>query len=184
MKKLKYLIYFSICFLTTSCSINGNFQGLFSYYKKTVKDNPNLIDKSPASICETRLAMAHNVIIANGIKLKQCVNRSANVLVYVWSPNCKSGYCYSLNAIQTKCDEKNIELYIVAEYYDGKKMQLDYHLRRSIIGIDTKYYKTNLTSKYLSKFINDLTSKSDIHNRFLYFTNGILSKSFDSIDSI
>ena len=89
--------------------------------------------------------------------------------------------------MQSTCDLKNIELYIVAEYYDSEKMKIKYNIKRPIIGIDTEYYKTSLTSKYVNRFLNDIDSNikwNDFSNRCLYFENGKFIKSYESIYSV
>jgi hypothetical protein len=73
----------------------------------------------------------------------------------------------------------------VAEYYDTEKMEMKYDIVNPIFGIDVKYYKSSLTSKYLSKFIYDLIEKEDIsNNRYFYFEEGNFINSYNSIDLI
>ena len=60
-----------------------------------------------------------------------------------------------------------------------------YNIEEPIIAIDTKYYKSNLTSIYLKKFIADLTSKTNIQNkRFLLFKKGQFVNSYDSFEDL
>ena len=75
-------------------------------------------------------------------------------------------------------------MFIVAEYYDTEKMEVIYKIERPIYGIDTEYYRTNLTSKYLSKLRRELTNTSDMNGHFLYFYNGRFIKSFRDIEEI
>ena len=69
-----------------------------------------------------------------------------------------SKVCIPLNVIQEICNKKNIQLYIVAEYYDLELMNKEYNISSPILGIDTDYYKTNLTSKYVKNFIKDINA--------------------------
>ncbi|MVO09157.1 hypothetical protein GOQ30_08280 [Flavobacterium sp. TP390] len=78
----------------------------------------------------------------------------------------------------------NLDLYIVAEYYDVELMDNDYNLNNPIFGIDTEFYKTNLTDKYLKKFIVDLTDQYSFYDRFYLFENGEYKSMFKSIENL
>jgi len=108
------------------------------------------------------------------------------VLVYKWSPKCRSKFCLSLNLLQNICDELGIELFVVVEYYDLFLMEKSYHIKSPILGINTSYYKSNLTSKYSKRFYNDLTNKKYVskdYNRLFYFENGNFIKTIHSIEN-
>lgn len=162
-----------------SCSINISFQGLTSYYNKTKSESPNLLIKlkDSATLCDTEYTDSIKIIVTDGRRLRNCIKQYDNLIIYFWSPRCKSKSCLSLESIQNYCYENGIELFIVAEYYDSNYMRINYNLKRPILGIDTKYYRTNLTSKYLKLFIYDLTSTKDIYEDYLYFNNGKYIKS-------
>lgn len=124
------------------------------------------------------------VYLTNGKELKECMAAFDDAIVFIWQPYCHGQFCYSLNALQERCSEKHIELYIVAEYYDNAKMKMNYTINRPIYGIDTKYYKTNLTSKYLSKFLVELTGTDQMKGNFVRFKKGEFSSSFKSIEEL
>jgi hypothetical protein len=66
-------------------------------------------------------------------------------------------------------------------------MSKNYTIDHPIMGIDVKYYKTNITSKYLEKFILDLTNHSnnyDNYGNFLCFNKGKFERTFNDIDDI
>jgi hypothetical protein len=169
---MKFLLIF-ISLLFAGCSIQGSFRGLYSYYNKTKKENPNLLSHLNASdaVCDLTEKSTPQVYVINGIALKKCLSGLENALVYVWKPNCKSALCYPIEVIQQKCGTKNIDLFIVAEYYDAAQMNHAYDLSRPIFGIDTKFYGSNLTNKYLSRFIRDLTGRKDSTDTFYYHFN-------------
>ena len=170
--------------MLNSCRYNGTLQGLFSYYEKTKSKNPDLLvsPNSKISICEIEKTETPKIYITDGLKLKECIKNYDNLIIYVWSPKCRSKLCYSLNALQQICDFNHIELIIVSEYYDSELMQVNYEIKKPIFGIDTEYYKTNLTSKYLSKFIFDLTLQQNVNGRLLHFKKGVFLKATDSIN--
>lgn len=186
MKKNLYLLLFLI-FLFSSCSVNGGFEGLYSYYSKTKSKNPNLFFKpnNNDSICKIKNnELKYKIIIINGLDLKKCISNNKSSLIYLWSPKCKSKICYPLEIIQTFCNSKNIDLYIVAEYYNLEQMEVNYSISKPIFGIDVNYYKTSLTKKYTKKFLDDLKSDSNTLNRYFYFKNGSFIKSYDSMYDI
>jgi hypothetical protein len=63
-------------------------------------------------------------------------------------------------------------------------MQISYKINKPISGIDVEYYNSDRTSKYLSKFIYDLTLRSNIPGRLIYFEDGVFKRSFESIEEI
>jgi len=185
MKKSTFLGIIVLMFCTT-CSIKGSFQGLYSYYSKTKSEAPQLLIVPDTStlLCEISKSDTPRIVVINGSILKECIKANKKAVVYLWAPKCKGKFCYSLNFLQQKCDAKGVALYIVAEYYDTQLMQINHKISKPISGIDVEYYNSSKTSKYLSKFIYDLTSRSDMAGRFIYFEDGIFKKSFESIEEI
>lgn len=180
-----YIFFIVIICLCNSCSIKGSFRGLYSYYQKTKSQKPDLLVKPTQVICEIKNTDIPKVYVINGKELLECLKSYPESIVYIWASRCRSKFCYPLNIIQQKCDKKNIALFIVAEYYDGELMDINYKIKKPIFGIDTEYYNTNLTSSYVSKFIYDLTFiKKTNDSRFLYFVNDTFKKSFDDINEI
>jgi len=185
---MKRVILFTIAALVfvSACTIQGSFQGLSSYYSQTKSKNPGLLLRpdDSISICKIRKPDSARVYIINGNILRDCVTKKDKAIIYIWAPKCKSRFCYSLNSVQQKCDLKNIELFIVAEYYDNELMQINYKTEHPVFGIDVEYYNSNTTSRYLSGFIYDLTSEEDVKGRFIYLENGLFKKAFDFIEEI
>jgi hypothetical protein len=159
---------------------------MFSYYKKTKGLNNELFEEvnSEINLSNIKTGGVPKIIITNGAVLKECMQQIENGLVYLWSPKCSSKICYPLDVIQKECNNYGLELFIVAEYYDNELMNKNYNIDRPILGIDISYYKTNLTSKYLSKFIEDLTLQKDINDKFIFLKNGSFTKSFENIGDI
>lgn len=169
-----HVFYLPIVILFSCIKIQGELKGLYSYYDKTDKMYPGLLIKPLAgvSLCAVPSTKNSKVIIANGAQLKTCVENYKHAVVYVWSPLCSGAQCYAINVVQRQCNSKGLELFIVAEYYDGKSMEADYETDHPIFGIDTQFYRTSLTKRYLSKFFYDLTGEKNEHMRFIHFKNG------------
>lgn len=189
MKK-HYLIYIVSFFLFSSCAIRINLKGLYGYYQKTKTESPHLLYKVTDldSVSKNkRDSLNTKVLVVNGKTLKKYFEKNKKALIFIWGPRCSSQICFPPEILQSTCDSKNIELYIVAEYYDSEKMKINYNIKRPILGIDTEYYKTNLTSKYVKRFLDDIDPNSkwnDSSNRCLYFENGKFIKSYESVYSV
>ncbi|MFC6269598.1 hypothetical protein [Frigoriflavimonas asaccharolytica] len=178
IKKPIFYLFTSLSMI--SCQINGNFKGLYSYYETTRKQNPNLFIKNEGNICS--LPNCQNVYITNGKQLSNCLKNKEKSLIYIWGPKCTSKICIPLDIVQKICTKKNIKLYIVAEYYDSEMMDKKYNIEYPIFGIDTEYYKTNVTKKYLNSFLNDLSAEIQVENRYLYFEEGKFVKSYEDLN--
>ena len=179
--------YFLLFFIISSCSFNGSFGGLVSCYKKTNSANPDLISavSDNVNLCELSISDTPKVYSINGLRLRDCLNDYNKSIVYIWQPNCSGSFCVSLELVQLFCNTNEIELFIVADYYDNKKMNIVYDIDHPIFGIDVKYYKSNFTSKYRRKFVNDLTNIKNVENNmFFLFENNTLVDYNYSIDSL
>lgn len=182
----RIIIYLYLAILLSSCSIHGSFQGLYSYYDQVNTNIPHILMHTDApDLCALYNSTEPRVYIINGLQLKRCVKEQKNAIVYIWKPNCHAGFCYSLNALQKKCDSLHTELFIVAEYYDEQMMKIPYSIKRPIFAIDTRYYKSDKTSKYRSRFFADMESPAGKgKGHIMYFQNGVYIKSVHNIDSL
>ncbi|MFN8274764.1 MAG: hypothetical protein U0X58_07785 [Flavobacteriaceae bacterium] len=180
------LYYLLLILLLNSCAIKGNLAGLYSYYHKMQQQKPSLYvaPGQIASVCDIQKTTEPKIYVVNGLEVKKCLSLYPKALVYIWSPRCKSKICLPPELLQSKCTAKKLELFMVAEYYDNAQMDVDYRINRPILGIDTQYYHSDLTSHYLSKFIDDLGAKSSNNNRCLYFENGHFVQDYNFVDDI
>ncbi|WP_297334058.1 hypothetical protein [Flavobacterium sp.] len=180
MKKNSLLAFIVICLLfsTVSCiSVKApEIVGFVSKYKKTDKKYPGLLIKTNPgeAVCNLTTAETPKVYIINGLQLKDCLKDYKKAIVYIWDPHCASEQCISPTLLQQYCNEQDTELFVVAEYYDGKEMAQFYDINHPIFGIDTEYYKTNFTDRYTRLFSEDLAIKAakDSYSRMHYFENG------------
>ncbi|MCC7467032.1 MAG: hypothetical protein IT261_12220 [Saprospiraceae bacterium] len=161
------VILFMLSFI--SCSINGSFQGLYSYYDKTNMRAPYLIQKPASPLCNLIQPDTPVVYAINGMELKNCLAQFEKSLVYIWRPKCTSDICVSPKDLQKFCQSNNIELFIVAEYYDYENMTLNFPIKRPIFGVDCEYYSTHLTQKYVSMFLTDLIGEKTTYQEKQFF---------------
>ncbi|MBV6443444.1 MAG: hypothetical protein EPGJADBJ_05192 [Saprospiraceae bacterium] len=183
---LPLLISHIVIITLSTCSINGSFQGLYSYYDKTVKISPTLIKKPQGSVCALLQSDSAIIYSINGKELKPCIEQFEKSIVYIWRPKCHSSICISPINMQEYCNKNRIELFIIAEYYDYSNMILNPPIKRPIFGIDCDYYSTNLTKKYISKFLIDLTGEeiTEESNYFYLFGNGCLIDKSKSLEDL
>jgi hypothetical protein len=178
-------LLFMTLLLASACSIHGNMKGLYSYYDQTASLNPGLIRASnAASACAFEPGDSARVYLTTASFLQSCLKDQQEAVVFIWQPNCHGSHCYSIRRLQELCREKHIDFYVVAEYYDNAKMSLDYGLERPIYGIDTKHYHTDLTSKYISRFLTELIGTAERKGNFLRFRQGVFAESFQSIEGL
>jgi len=188
MKKEWTLSIFLISLLTScATSWDGKFYGLYGYYDKAQSENPSLYQKVDENTTVTDFnndTFKNKVIVTNGKIFKPYLSKSEYTVVYIWSPKCKSYSCIALDLIQNKCLLKKFDLYVVTEYYSNKELSEKYNLTNNIIGIDTQYYKSGLTKKYLSKFLFDLTGNIEFNERYLFFKKGVYQAAYSTIEEI
>jgi hypothetical protein len=187
IKNQKLLLILLFVFFS-SCAIKGNFKGLYSYFNETQKEMPNLfikLDSSDTLLFNTSIEK-NKIYIINGIHLKKCLTKKNKSIVYFWDLNCKSKICYPLELIQAHCKKNNLSLFVVAEYYDAKIMSNEFEIDNNILAVNTKYYKSSLVNKYLTRFLIDIDSKLKYKNlnRYLYFEGDEFINDYRSIYDI
>lgn len=160
--------------------IQGDFKGLYSYYDATYNKNPGLFVQADAAHCDA--TNDNKVHLINGRDLKKCLNNANKSLVYIWSPKCSSRVCIPLETVQQYAITHNLELFIAAEYYDIEMMNKIYKTKKPLYGIDTEYYQSNVTKKYLSRFLTDLSVPDTITDRYLFFEGKNYSHSQSELD--
>lgn len=183
MKKIGILLLLSFC----SCiTIKGQLKGLYSYFDKTNRLYPGLLlnPGSETLVCGIEPTEQPKIVIVNGKQIKDCIAQSENAVFYFWSPLCTSEYCYAVDVVQRECTKKKLDLYVVAEYYDGNKMNMNYKTDHPIFGIDTKYYDSSVCDNYVPKFLKDLTGDKMRNVKFLKFKNGSIIHTFYRIEEL
>lgn len=166
MKKLFYLLLVIFC---SSC-FYGSFKGLTSGYKKE-KEYLNIVFlDSIDNIEKLDLQIIYSL---NGETLKKEISKHKNSLVYFWSINCYSENCHPLHAVQSYCDDNDMKLFVVLDYYDRELTSTFSEIKHPFFSIDHFYYKTNFTNKYKKRFLNDLVgfelNDSISWKRYYYF---------------
>lgn len=178
--------YFLLLLMLGSCiKIKGELKGLYSYFDKTDKLYPGLLAKPSGNpVCSLIQAETPKVYIINGKQIHDCLARSENAALYFWQPLCHGEFCYAIDVVQRECNKKNLDLYIVSEYYDGESMNRQYTITHPIFGIDIKYYGSSLCDNYVPKFMEDVTGKKIRNVKFIVFKNGSVQRIFNRIEEL
>lgn len=178
-------IYLLLLPLLAGCTINGSFQGLRSYYPKSFKEKPELFVHSAGAtaFCEDPLHYQNKVAIINASELRSCMTEPINI-IYLWQPNCTGSACISLNASQHIADSVGADLFVIAKYYDVEMMDLNHAIRHPILGINTKFYGSDWTDRYLKAFLEDLLRKKTEIGIFILFEQGEFSGRFRRMEDL
>lgn len=184
-----FLITITVC-IFSSCLVHhpGDLRGLYSYYKVTKKQHPSFIQRPDSSLCSIQPKEPFIIYKVRAEELRKCFTNNTKSLVYYWSPNCRAPVCIPPNYAQEFCSRHGIDLFVIACYYNYDKMSFNFELDRPIFGVDTEYYKTNLTDRYLKRFKADLRGENSIiesdFGRFHLFKSDSLVKIESKIENI
>lgn len=164
---------FCLLLILGGCISVGKLKGLYGYQEETERDFPGLLHPPTADVCTLKASEKPEVVVINGSQLKPCLEQIPLAMVYIWDPLCAGSYCYPPEAVQRFCNKRNITLFVVAEFYEGAKMNEIMFLKKPVFGIDSRYYKTNRAQKYIRGFLEDLKSPHAQTSGLLRFENGI-----------
>lgn len=186
---MKYILGLYVCLMyLTSCSFKGSFGGLTSNYSQSHSQQPGLftVVGPEENICTIDAGKPPQVYVIQATPLRQCLHEYEKALVYIWKPNCSSEKCYALSYYQRICDSLNMELFVVAEYFDADKMALDHPITHPVLGIDINYYRSNFTSKYLSRFLTELIANPEQQQRqaYYFFKKGLFIAATNDLEAI
>lgn len=170
MKKIKFIVFIFFIITSVSSCLYGSFKGLTSNYNNE-KENLKIVFLD--SINDNQNSKSEIIYSINGLSLKNQISKYDKSLVYIWSTNCSSEFCLPLYSIQSICDEKGIELFVILEYYDKNVKDYFNQTKNPIFSIDHKYYETNFVSSYTERFMDDLIghklNDSISWKRYYYF---------------
>jgi hypothetical protein len=164
-------------FVLQSCVIS--IPGFYCGYKKlTPREQEEVIILNPDDkIAETQ--SRGKILAITGNQLQAHISNKDSVLMYVWSPHCKSDNCILLSAFNTYCNSKQYNLVVLAEYYDMEQMNgqnggmfpifIPNHI------FYKRYYANTLNKRFMKDLIPDDDSVYDLLNgRYLLFSKGQL----------
>ena len=182
MLKKGLLFFLFSCCISCSIYIRGVKSNISTVMTRDISLIKSYSDKT--DICDISYTDTSKVILLNGKDFHDCIITKGKVVIYVWDGHCKGSYCYSLNAMQDYFRDKDIAFYILSEYYDYDLMNAKYNIDYPIIGIDPKYYNTDIVRIYIKRFFKDMEIERTNLNRILFLENGKYIKSVSAIEDI
>lgn len=161
--------------LTSACMIK--IRGIHNEYESAYENAPAIMEcaEKKRPLCTAKYEKKCPIVTTSAQPLLACLQTKKQAIVYEWSYRCKSELCYLLPVIQAWCKERNVTLYVLAEYYNMHYMQQPYDLEHPILAIDHKYYETNRVQKHFKLFYQELIGRERDKKewgRLLYFQHG------------
>jgi len=165
--KILFLISF-ISVLLYGCIITRTPGFYTGYNSLNENDKENIVFiNNDSSICKLN---DHDKIFAvTGKQLRECLKNNDTSIVYIWAPDCHGQSCILVSACQQYCSSKNYKLYVVAEYYSIKKMQLQNVCDFPMLIANQRYYKKEYVDKLYRQFNKDLTDGEILKNEIQYY---------------
>lgn len=178
MKKI-FSIFLLICLVLISCQISGLTSG-YNHLSKQQKEK--IIDYNGKIDNISDFTNVYNVTVE---QVKEYLLSHKKVIVYNYTPFCKSSLCISPIYLRELCKMKRIDVLIISNIYDDIFMYIS--KKYPMLAINTKEYKTKYRGKYTECFYFSLTGhthKELNYANYHYFQNGTYIKSFNDFKDI
>jgi len=173
-KMKKSILCIAGMLLLYSCNITMD--GLTSGYSKLSEEEKQRIVflDTQDDVCE--LSKDGKIYAITGDQLYKCIETQENVMVYTWVPHCTGSHCYLLSYVQSYCDSHGFTLYVVADYYDSKRMFNEQeNISLPLFSANEKYYKTKYRFKYSKLFMKDLIKDDKLAKEIWYKTTFVFN---------
>ena len=183
MKKILLFLVTTIVF--QSCAIVRT-PGFNSGYKRLTAEEQKQIC-FVSSVEEIPNQNDGRIMAVTAEQLSVLLKKKGTTLLYLWSPHCSSSVCVSLKAVQDYCDQANLSLYVLTEYYTDAFTQIEF-LSRPMLSVNEFYYKTSYCNSYMKRFLSELIPddkrESDSNHRFLLFSRGSFVQSYERMEDV
>lgn len=173
------LVTILVCSALNSCQISGLTSG-YSYLSKTEKER--VINYTGKIDSISNYSYVYNITPE---QIKEYLAAYKRVILYDYTPYCKSPNCVSPFYLVESCKAKDIDVLIIANIYD----ELFWHINKSfpLLMINTKECKTKWRWKYIDNFYLPLIgckTKEVNYAGYHYFQDGKYIRSFKSYKDI
>ena len=183
MKKI--LLFLVLTFVFQSCAIVRT-PGFNSGYKRLTAEE----QKRVCFVSSVEEIPDHNdgrIMAVTAEQLSAVLKKSDTTLLYLWSPHCSSISCVSLKAVQDYCDQANLPVYVLTEYYTDAFTQNEF-LSRPMLSVNEFHYKSSYCNSYMKRFLSELIPddkrENDSNHRFLLFSKGSFVQSYDKMEDV
>ena len=183
MKKI--LLFLVLTFVFQTCAIVRT-PGFNSGYKRLTAEEKKRVC-FVSSVEEIPDRNDGRIMAVTADQLSALLKKNDTTLLYVWSSHCSSSSCVSLKAVQDYCDQANLPLYVLTEYFTDAFTQNEF-LSRPMLSVNEFHYKTSYCNSYMKRFLSELIPddkrKSDSNHRFLLFSNERFVQSYEKIEGV
>nr|WP_309569048.1 hypothetical protein [Hoylesella timonensis] len=111
MKKLVSISLLT-CLALVSCQISGLTSG-YNHLSKQQKEK--IIDYNGKIDNISDFTNVYNVTVE---QVKEYLSNHNNVIIYDYTPFCKSSFCLPLNTLEDICKKNNTDLLVISNIYD------------------------------------------------------------------
>ena len=177
--KHSIIIFLLVPFFLVSCQIAG----LTSGYSHLSKKEQAKIINYKAKIDE--IHDYSNIYTVTVEQVKEYLSNHNKVIIYDYTPFCKSSFCLPLNTLEDICKKNNTDLLVISNIYDDIFLSITNNF--PILMIKTSVYNTKSRAKYIDKFYHSLiglNQKEIDYASYHYFSNGNYIKSFKNPQDI
>ena len=172
MMNTKNFLFIASVILLNSCTIRG----FFSDYKHLTEEEKTKIHfiETNEDIC--KLKKDGKIYAITGHQLNNCVAKNEKVMIYQWVPHCHGETCYPLSHVQKYCNSHGLDFYVVASYYDAKRMFAEQeNIDMPLFSINENYYKAKIRSRYTKLFMRDLLKDKKLTKEIWWHTSFVFN---------
>lgn len=177
--KSSVFIFLLAPFFLISCQISGLTSG-YSHLSK--KEQAKIINYNG------KIDEIHDnsyIYTVTAEQVNEYLSKHKKVIIYDYTPFCKSSFCLPLNTLKDICKGNNTDLLVISNIYDDIFLGVTDDF--PILMIDTTVYKTKSRAKYINAFYKSLiglNQKEIDYASYHYFSNGTYIKSFKNPQDI
>ena len=181
----KVLVFLVLSFVFQSCAIVRT-PGFNSGYRRLTAEEQKRVC-FVSSVEEIPVRNDGRIMAVTAEQLSALLKKNDTTLLYLWSPHCSSSVCVSLKAVQDYCNQANLPLYVLTEYYTDAFTQNEF-LTRPMLSVNEFHYKTSYCNSYMKRFLSELIPddkrESDLNHRFLLFSKGSFVQSYERMEDV
>ena len=184
MKKL--FLFIALAFVMQSCiCIKFPPARDTSFLRDLTSEQKNMVCWTSDTTSLEDLANDGRIYAVNPNQMRELLKTKEKVVIYKWLPICTSENCTSLGLTQSYCDEKGIELYVIADSYKEAFLQIE-SIKNPLFSINIDYFDEDVKhcdEEFYKELLGDKYDKKNYY-RFYYFENGEFVRTYDSVNSL
>lgn len=105
-----------------------------------------------------------NIYAVSASQMHSLIKRYPHSMVYLWTPSCTGNTCVSLSAIQQQCDERGLELFVVATSFYEIFSQNTVPVKHPVFIPNERVYKKARYDDATWQFVQGLIGEKNYDN--------------------